>query len=99
MNAIRHKLALLAILALPAAAQTECPQVVFNVQIVQAGQTTRNALASASERQASDFNRDDQMSIHVLSDATDAPSLVSAQRGAGPPHPVPTPRKPSSASA
>jgi hypothetical protein len=84
MNAIHHKLTLLALFAaLPVAAQTERPEVVFNVQIVQVGETARTGLDGARERQAADFHRDDQRSIHVLSDATDAPSLVSAQRGAG----------------
>jgi hypothetical protein len=50
---------------------------------VQVGETARTGLAGARERQAADFHRDDQRSIHVLCDATDAPSLVSAQRGAG----------------
>ncbi|HUG80087.1 MAG TPA: hypothetical protein VML01_00375 [Bryobacterales bacterium] len=73
-----HKLALLTLAAaLPLAAQTERPEVVFHVQIVQASPTARTALAGARERQAADFNRDDQMSIHVLTDQTDAPSLVS----------------------
>ena len=44
-------------------AQTAPPQVIFNVQIVQADTAAGNAFASKRERQAVDFNRTDQMNI------------------------------------
>ena len=60
-------------------AQTAPPQVVFNVQIVQADTAAGNAFASKRERQAVDFNRTDQMNIHVLRENTPLDTLVAAQ--------------------
>ena len=60
-------------------AQTAPQQVVFNVQIVQADTAAGNAFASKRERQAVDFNRTDQMNIHVLRENTPLDTLVAAQ--------------------
>ncbi len=60
-------------------AQTAPPQVIFNVQIVQADTAAGNAFASKRERQAVDFNRTDQMNIHVLRENTPLDTLVAAQ--------------------
>jgi pilus assembly protein CpaC len=71
----------LGLLALPLAAQApDPPQVVFQVQIVQAGPGAGNALAAERAQQAVDFQRDDQMSVHILRENAPLDAIVAAQR-------------------